>query len=43
MKMKAKLALFALAAGATAFLNGSCFWRWAGDTAADILWFRGID
>lgn len=41
--MKTKMALFALTTGMVALSSGSCFFQWLGDTAADVLWFRGID
>ena len=43
MKIKVKLALFAVSAGAIALATGACIFRWLGDAAADSLWLRAID
>ena len=43
MKLKLKLGLLALGSGMIALGSGGCFFRWLGDFAADVIFFRGID
>lgn len=43
VKIKMKLALFAVFTVGVAMQSSACFARYLGDLVGDIIWLRGID